>query len=112
MKDTTVGGSMIVRNVFGRLERLRATVGGSPNTVANVQSKPSPGSSKYSEVELTRPFLYDLTSSLHLRGFVTEDDISYTVKRRGSEIKVDFPLGSIGYEGTWREVKTNRKKFP
>jgi len=103
IEDTTVSGVVVVRNLFGRLERLRASVGGSPSTAISA-AHTQVGSRNYSEFELDKPFALGLDTSLGFRGFLTEENYSYIVNRRGGEVLLKVPMGSLAYESTWREV--------
>ncbi|KAJ8907295.1 hypothetical protein NDN08_007410 [Rhodosorus marinus] len=101
--DTTVGGSFHIRNVFGRLETLRANAGASPTSMTSSASS-SIGSKNYFALEFTKPFLFDLASSLGFRLYSTEEKLSYTVDKYGADVILSLPLLTLSYEASWRNV--------
>uniref|UniRef100_A0A7S2ZFM5 Bacterial surface antigen (D15) domain-containing protein n=1 Tax=Rhodosorus marinus TaxID=101924 RepID=A0A7S2ZFM5_9RHOD len=105
--DTTVGGSFHVRNVFGRLETLRANAGSSPTSVTSSASS-SMGSKNYFSLEFTKPFLFDLASSLGFRLYSSEEKISYSVDKYGADVILSLPLLTLSYEASWRKVSILR----
>lgn len=104
-RDASVDGSLIWRNILGRAETLRATVGwwGGGGKEA-FGTKPS----NSLEIDVEKPFFPTRSCSVFgkvgqsLRNH--EDASSYAVNVRSVEAGVATPLGRFSARGAWREV--------